>query len=74
MTLRGWAFGAALAIAPLALAPLAEAAESCTPFEAFQPILSEDVRSIPGGAAPALPEGTRIGEVTFRRLPIFDFV
>ena len=56
----------------VALAPLAQAEESCTPFEAFRPILSEDVRSIPGGAAPALPEGTRIGAVTFRRLPIFD--
>lgn len=58
--------------AALLLAPASAAAESCQTLDAFQSVLEEDVRSIPGGSAPALPEGTRIGEVTFRRLPIFD--
>lgn len=49
-----------------------QAEEACEPFSALSPILREDVRSIPGGAAPVLPGTPRIGEITLRRLPIFD--
>jgi hypothetical protein len=44
----------------------------CETFPALSPILSDDVRSIPGGAAPVLSGMPRIGEITLRRLPIFD--
>ena len=45
--------------AALLLAPASAAAESCQTLDAFQSVLEEDVLSIPGGSAPALPETLR---------------